>query len=40
VQQAANALAGKPTKSVLTGLQVLTKSNLPQMGQYIYKSSC
>jgi ribose transport system substrate-binding protein len=40
VEQAANALSGKPTKSVLTGLQVLTKSNLPQMGQFVYKSSC
>jgi ribose transport system substrate-binding protein len=40
VQQAVNALQGKQTKSVLTGLQVLTKSNLPQMGQFIYKSSC
>lgn len=40
VQQAANALTGKPTKSVLTGLQVLTKSNLAQMGQFIYKSGC
>ena len=40
VEQAANALQGKPTKSVLTGLQVLTKSNLPQMSKFVYKSSC
>jgi ribose transport system substrate-binding protein len=40
VQQAANALTGKPTKSILTGLQVLTKDNLAQMSQFIYKSSC
>ena len=31
---------GKPTKSILTGLQVLTKDNLAQMSKFIYKSSC
>jgi len=40
VDQAVNALTGKPTKSILTGLAVLTKANLAQMSQYIYKSSC
>ena len=40
VQQAVNALAGKPTKSVLTGLAVLTKTNLGAMSKFIYKSSC
>jgi ribose transport system substrate-binding protein len=40
VDQAVNALTGKPTKSILTGLAVLTKSNLGAMSQYIYKSSC
>jgi ribose transport system substrate-binding protein len=40
VQQAVNALTGKPTKSILTGLQVLTKANLASMSQFIYKSSC
>jgi ribose transport system substrate-binding protein len=40
VQQAVNALTGKPTKSILTGLAVLTKANLGQLSQYIYKSSC
>jgi ribose transport system substrate-binding protein len=40
VQQSVNALTGKPTKSILTGLQVLTKSNLSSMSQFIYKSSC
>jgi ribose transport system substrate-binding protein len=40
VQQAVNALTGKPTQSILTGLAVLTKANLAQMSQYIYKSSC
>jgi ribose transport system substrate-binding protein len=40
VQQSVNALTGKPTKSILTGLQVLTKSNLSAMSQFIYKSSC
>jgi ribose transport system substrate-binding protein len=40
VQQAVNAVTGKPTKSILTGLAVLTKDNLGAMSQYIYKSSC
>jgi ribose transport system substrate-binding protein len=40
VQQAVNALTGKPTKSVLTGLAVLTKANLGTMSKFIYKSSC
>lgn len=40
VQQAVNALTGKPTQSLLTSLVVLTQSNLGQMGSYIYKSSC
>jgi ribose transport system substrate-binding protein len=40
VDQAVNALTGKPTKSILTGLAVLTRSNLSSMSQYIYKSSC
>lgn len=40
VEQAVNALTGKPTQSVLTGLAVLTRSNLSSMSQYVYKSSC
>jgi ribose transport system substrate-binding protein len=40
VEQAVNALTGKPTQSVLTGLTVLTGSNLSSMSQYVYKSSC
>jgi ribose transport system substrate-binding protein len=40
VDQAVNALTGKPTKSILTGLAVLTRSNLSSMSQYIYKSGC
>ena len=40
VQQAVNALTGKPTKSILTGLQVLTKDNLAQMSKFVYQSSC
>jgi ribose transport system substrate-binding protein len=40
VDQAVNALTGKPTKSILTGLAVLTKSNLGAMSKFIYKSSC
>ncbi len=40
VQQAVNALTGKPTKSILTGLAVLTKANLAAMSKFIYKSSC
>ncbi|HLK42522.1 MAG TPA: ABC transporter substrate-binding protein [Thermoleophilia bacterium] len=40
VDQAVNALTGKPTQSILTGLAVLTKSNLASMSKYVYKSSC
>jgi ribose transport system substrate-binding protein len=40
VQQAVNAVTGKPTKSILTGLAVLTKDNLAAMSKFIYKSSC
>jgi ribose transport system substrate-binding protein len=40
VEQAVNALTGKPTQSILTGLAVLTRSNLSSMSQYVYKSSC
>jgi ribose transport system substrate-binding protein len=40
VDQAVNALTGKPTQSILTGLAVLTRSNLSSMSKYVYKSSC
>ena len=40
VEQAVNALTGKPTQSTLTGLAVLTRSNLSANSQYVYKSSC
>jgi ribose transport system substrate-binding protein len=40
VDQAVNALTGKPTKSILTALAVLTQSNLASKQQYVYKSSC
>ncbi|MGI8712879.1 MAG: ABC transporter substrate-binding protein [Solirubrobacteraceae bacterium] len=40
VQQAVNALTGKPAKSILTGLGVLTKANLAAMSKFIYKSAC
>jgi ribose transport system substrate-binding protein len=40
VQQAVNALTGKPAKSVLTSLKVLTRANLAANSKYIYKSSC
>ena len=40
VQQAVNAIKGKPTKSILTSLAVLTKSNLKKDSSFIYKSSC
>jgi ribose transport system substrate-binding protein len=40
VQQAVNAIQGKPTKSILTGLAVLTRANLAANSKYIYKSSC
>lgn len=40
VQQAVNAIEGKKTRSILTGLAVLTRSNLKADRRYIYKSSC
>ena len=40
VQQSVNATEGKPTKSILTGLKVLTRSNLQANSKYIYESSC
>jgi ribose transport system substrate-binding protein len=40
VEQTVNAINGKPTKSILTGLAVLTLSNLKADSKYIYKSSC
>ena len=40
VQQAVNAIKGKPTKSILTKLAVLTKSNLAANSKFIYKSRC
>jgi ribose transport system substrate-binding protein len=40
VEQAVNALTGKPTQSLLTGLAVLTRANLAAESKYIYKSSC
>jgi len=40
VQQAVNAINGKPTKSILTGLAVLTNANLKAKSSFIYKSSC
>ncbi len=40
VQQAVNAINGKKTQSILTGLQVLTLANLKANSKYIYKSSC
>jgi ribose transport system substrate-binding protein len=40
VEQAVNALTGKPTQSILTGLAVLTNSNLAAMKKYVYQSSC
>jgi ribose transport system substrate-binding protein len=41
IQQAVNALSGKPvTKSIGTGLVVITKANLAQTKKYVYKSSC
>ena len=40
VQQAINAIKGKPAKSILTGLTVLTRSNLASMSKFIYKSAC
>jgi ribose transport system substrate-binding protein len=41
VKQAVNSLTGKKvTKSILTKLAVLTKSNLKSKSSFIYKSSC
>jgi ribose transport system substrate-binding protein len=40
VDQAVNALTGKPAQNILTGLVVLDRSNLGSMSQYVYKSSC
>ncbi|MGH2862385.1 MAG: ABC transporter substrate-binding protein [Solirubrobacteraceae bacterium] len=40
VQQAVNAIKGKKTKSILTNLAVLTKSNLKAQRKFIYKSHC
>jgi ribose transport system substrate-binding protein len=40
VQQAVNAITGKPTKSILTSTTVLTKANLAANSKFIYKSSC
>jgi len=40
VQQAVNAINGRPTRSILTGLAVLTKANLTAKKKFIYKSSC
>jgi ribose transport system substrate-binding protein len=40
VEQSVNAIEGKPTKSILTNLKVLTNSNLAANQKWIYKSSC
>jgi len=41
VEQAYDALAGKPTtKQIGTGFEVVTKDNLSQMQDVLYKSSC
>ena len=40
VEQAVDAIEGKPTKNILTATTVLTKSNLAANSKYIYKSSC
>jgi ribose transport system substrate-binding protein len=40
VQQSVNAIEGKPTKSILTNLKVLTQGNLAANQKWIYKSSC
>ena len=40
VEQAVNAINGKPTQNILTNLAVLTRANLKANSQYIYKSSC
>lgn len=40
VKQAVNALTGKPTRSILTRLKVLTLANLSAEGRFVYKASC
>jgi len=41
IQQAVNALAGKPVQNqISTGLVAITKANMSSTGQYFYKSSC
>jgi ribose transport system substrate-binding protein len=41
IQQAVNALSGKPVKAHIgTGLVEITKANLAKTKQYVYKSSC
>jgi ribose transport system substrate-binding protein len=42
VDQAVNAIGGKATQSILTGVHVLTPANIgqPQHAKYIYQSSC
>ena len=40
VQQTVNAINGKPTKSILTNLAVLTKATLAANSRYNYTSSC
>jgi ribose transport system substrate-binding protein len=40
VQQSVNAIKGKRTRSILTGLKVLTLANLKANSKYIYKSHC
>jgi len=40
VEQAVNAINGKPTQSILTSLAVLTKANLVSDAKFIYKSAC
>jgi ribose transport system substrate-binding protein len=40
VEQAVNAVQGKPTKSILTSTTVLTKANLAANQKYVYQSGC
>ena len=41
VEQAYNALEGKPTKAEIgTGFEVITKDNLDSKRAALYKSSC
>ena len=41
LEQAVNALSGKPvTKEIHTSLAALTKDNLTEKAQYLYKDSC